>query len=126
MSLRFNSPKELQEFLDRRDRPGPAPESPKQQKFRNVLCEADGLKFRSKKERARYLELCALRDAGACWFLWQVPFRLPGGTKYVLDFLVFWADGHQTFEDSKGVRTPMYVMKKRQVEALYPIRIVEP
>jgi hypothetical protein len=63
--------------------------------------------------------------AGECWFLMQVPFRLPGKTKYLLDFLVFWKDGRQTFEDTKGKRTPMYIMKKKQVEALYPIRILE-
>ncbi len=93
-------------------------------KHRNVICEADGIKFRSKKERKRYLELCALRDAGECWFLRQVPFYLPGNTKYVLDFMIFWKD-RVTFEDTKGHRTAMFIMKKKQVEALYPIRIVE-
>ncbi len=94
-------------------------------KHRNVICEADGIKFRSKKERKRYLELCALRDAGECWFLRQVPFYLPGNTKYVLDFMIFWKDRRVTFEDTKGHRTAMFIMKKKQVEALYPIRIVE-
>ena len=94
-------------------------------KFNNVICEADNIKFRSKKERKRYLELKALQAAGECWFLIQVPFKLPGNTKYVLDFLVFWKDGHETFEDTKGKRTAMYIMKKKQVEALYPIRILE-
>ncbi|PKN21055.1 MAG: hypothetical protein CVU71_03740 [Deltaproteobacteria bacterium HGW-Deltaproteobacteria-6] len=98
----------------------------KPNKFHAVMCEADGIKFRSKKERRRYLELMALQNAGECWFLRQVPFYLPGNTKYVLDFLVFWKDGRQTFEDSKGKKTPMYIMKKKQVEALYPVRIVEP
>jgi hypothetical protein len=94
-------------------------------KFNNVICEADSIKFRSKKERKRYLELKALQAAGECWFLMQVPFRLPGNTKYLLDFLVFWKSGNITFEDTKGKRTPMYIMKKKQVEALYPIRILE-
>jgi len=97
----------------------------RQNKFHNVICEADNIKFRSKKERARYLELKALQSAGECWFLMQVPFRLLGNTKYLLDFLVFWKDGHQTFEDTKGKRTPMFIMKKKQVEALFPIKIIE-
>ena len=32
-------------------------------KYRNVLCEADGLKFKSKLERQRYLDLKALEHA---------------------------------------------------------------
>jgi hypothetical protein len=94
-------------------------------KFHSVICEADGIKFRSKRERKRYLELSALKNDGFCWFLRQIPFYLPGNTKYVLDFMVFWKSGGITFEDTKGHRTPMYIMKKKQVEALYPIRITE-
>lgn len=99
--------------------------NPKPSKFHAVICEADGIKFRSKKERARYLELTVLKQAGECWFLRQVPFYLPGNTKYVLDFMVFWKDGRQTFEDVKGHRTSMFKFKKRQVESLYPIKIIE-
>ena len=96
-------------------------------KFHAVICEADGIKFSSKKERRRYLELMALQHSGDVkYFLMQVPFRLPGNTKYLLDFLVFWADGIVTHEDVKGMKTAMFVMKKKQVEALYPVRIVEP
>ncbi len=97
----------------------------KASKFNSVICEADNIKFRSKKERARYLELKALQAAGECWFLRQVPFYLPGNTKYVLDFLIFWKNGTYTFEDTKGKRTPMFIMKKKQVEAIYPVKIIE-
>jgi hypothetical protein len=99
--------------------------NPKPSKFHAVICEADGIKFRSKKERARYLELTVLKQAGECWFLRQVPFYLPGNTKYVLDYMIFWKDGRQTFEDVKGHRTSMFKFKKRQVESLYPIKIIE-
>jgi hypothetical protein len=51
--------------------------------------------------------------------------HLTGGVKYVCDFLIFWADDTVTFEDVKGMRTPMYKLKKKQVEALYPIIITE-
>ena len=94
-------------------------------KFHNVICEADNIKFRSKKERKRYLELCVLRDLKECWFLMQTPFRLPGNTKYLLDFMVFWKDGKVTFEDTKGFRTDIFKLKKSQVESLYPIKITE-
>jgi len=95
-------------------------------KFKAVRCESDGFKFASKKERKRYLELKLLQKAGdVLFFQMQAPFHLPAGVKYVLDFQVYWTNGEITFEDVKGVRTPMYILKKKQVEALYPIKITE-
>ena len=55
----------------------------------------------------------------------QVPFRLAGGVRYVVDFVVFWANGDITFEDVKGYKTPMYITKKKMVEDMYPIQIKE-
>ena len=105
---------------------GPRP-APTPSKYHAVISEADGIKFRSKKEKKRYLELMILKKVGEVdYFLTQVPFRLPGNTKYLLDFMVFWNNGKITYEDVKGMRTPMFIMKKKQVEALYPIRIEEP
>jgi hypothetical protein len=43
----------------------------------------------------------------------------------VCDFQVFWQDGHVSFEDVKGVKTPLYIAKKKIVEELYPIQIQE-
>lgn len=86
----------------------------------------DGILFGSKAEAARYRELKALSASGAVrFFLRQVPFHLPGKTRYLLDFLVFWADGRQTFEDVKGVRTQLYELKRRQVLELYGVEITE-
>jgi hypothetical protein len=103
----------------------PIPPPARPNKFNAIQCSADGIKFSSKKERRRYLELMALKNAGECWFLRQVPFHLPGNVKYVLDFLIFWKDGRTTFEDVKGRRLPLYILKKKQVEELYPVRIIE-
>ena len=87
----------------------------------------DGITFDSKKEANRYKDLKQLQDWGeVLQFLRQIPFHLPGHTKYVCDFLVFWTDGHVSFEDVKGMRTETYKLKKRQVEELYsPITITE-
>ena len=93
----------------------------------------DGRVFASLKEFDRFVSLCMLREIGAVrFFLCQVPFHLPGGTKYVVDFVVFWNPGHQdkgaevvTFEDVKGHRTREYLTKKKIVEALYPVTITE-
>ena len=84
----------------------------------------DGLRFDSALESRRYADLKLLQQAGeVCFFLRQTPFDLPGGVKYRVDFTVFWADGRVTFEDVKGMRTPMFELKKKQVEALYPVAI---
>ena len=95
-------------------------------KFKAVRSESDGFKFASKKERKRYLELKMLRQAGeVLFFQMQSPFHLTGAVKYVCDFQVYWKNGDITFEDVKGVKTPMYILKKKQVEQLYPITITE-
>lgn len=95
-------------------------------KFRAVPTETDGIKFASKKEAKRYRELKALMLSGEIlFFLRQVPFHLVGNVTYRCDFMIFWANGTVTIEDVKGMKTPMYILKKKQVEALYPIKIVE-
>jgi hypothetical protein len=95
-------------------------------KFNAKPTTVDGMRFDSKAE-ARYYELLkTLQLAGeVVFFLRQVPFHLPGGVKYVCDFLVFLSDGTAEFIDVKGVRTQTYAIKKKQVEALYPIEIKE-
>lgn len=95
-------------------------------KFNAKRCEYSGIKFASKKELKRHQELELLQKYGeVIFFLRQVPFHLSGGVKYVCDYLVFWASGDVTIEDVKGMRTPMYKLKKKQVQALYPITITE-
>lgn len=86
----------------------------------------NGLKFPSKKEAKRYDELVLLQKAGeVVFFLRQTSFDFPGGVKYRCDFQIFWADGTITFEDVKGKRTDEFIRNKKQVEALYPIEIIE-
>lgn len=52
-----------------------------------------------------------------------MPLRLPGGTKYVVDFVVFYDDGTIKFVDTKGVETDTFKIKKREIEAIYPFEI---
>lgn len=86
----------------------------------------DGIRFDSKKEAARYETLKLLQTAGeVVFFLRQTRFHLPGNVSYSCDFLVFWADGHVSVEDVKGMRTEAYKRAKKQVEAAYPIEIEE-
>lgn len=95
-------------------------------KFNAVKTVRDGIKFHSKKEAKRYDELVLLKASGeVLFFLRQVPFHLPGNVKYLCDFMVFWADDTVSFEDVKGMKTATYIMKKKMVEALHPIKITE-
>lgn len=93
-------------------------------KFGATHCQADDIKFSSKRERAYYQKLKLLQQTGeVLFFLMQVPIRLPGKTKYVCDFQIFYLDGTVAFVDVKGMETETFKLKKRQVEALYPIEI---
>jgi len=95
-------------------------------KFRAIPTELDGIKFASRKEAKRYRELRLLEKSGELlFFLRQVPFHLPANVKYVCDFLCFWKDETVTVEDVKGIKTPLYILKKKQVEATYPVSITE-
>lgn len=98
---------------------------PIRHKFGAVRTETDGIKFSSKKE-ARYYDKLKLRKAAGeiVQFLRQVPFHLPGGVRYVVDFQEFHADGTVHFVDVKGMATESFKAKRRMVEELYaPIKI---
>jgi hypothetical protein len=99
----------------------------------------DGITFHSKREAARYQELRLLVLAGQIRELQLQP-EYPivvtsrgGRTEQVAvwrgDFRYRdYRDGHQgllTIEDCKGVRTPVYRLKKKLVEAIYGITITE-
>ena len=97
-------------------------------KYHAERTEADGVWFDSKREATRYRTLKLLQLAGKVrWFCLQPRFILPAGVEYRADFIVAWADGRVTVEDVKsaGTRTKTYRLKKRQVEALYRVKIEE-
>lgn len=93
-------------------------------KFNAKQVEYDGIKFDSILEGDFYLNLKLQRQAGiVLFFLMQVPIHLPGGTKLVVDFQVFYADGTCRFIDTKGIETSDFLIKKREVEHCYPFEI---
>lgn len=93
-------------------------------KYKAQKCEEDGIKFPSKLERDYYLKLKALQKCGEiAFFLRQVRFDLPGGVKYLADYLIVNTHGSIEFVDCKGMDTPMSTLKMKQVEALYPVKI---
>lgn len=102
------------------------PRRPGTPKYGNKKVTIDGYTFDSKKEANYYLQLLVRQRADeVSMFLRQVPIDLPGGVKYVIDFVVFRTDGTVEWVDVKGMKTAMYQLKKKQVEALYPIEIIE-
>lgn len=98
-------------------------------KYRNVKCVYDGLKFDSKKEAQRYAELKVLEKCGAIQNLkTQVKFCIVPKTEknrrarfYIADF-VYTENGAQTIEDVKSPitrRNPVYSLKKALVLVNY-------
>lgn len=97
-----------------------------QTKYRASPTEIDGVRFASKREARYYESLKLAKISGELtFFLRQTPFHLPGGVKYVCDFVEFWKNGDVRFVDCKGFKTDMYKVKKKLVEATYPIEILE-
>lgn len=64
-----------------------------------------------------------IKTGEVLFYLRQVPLRLPGGTKYIADFLVFYVNDDVKFIDVKGVETDTFKIKKREIEAIYPFEI---
>jgi hypothetical protein len=97
---------------------------PLRHKFNAKRTSVDNISFSSKKESLWYQKIKHRQDVGeVLFFLTQVPFRLPGNTKYLLDFMVFCADGTVQLIEVKGMKTPMGNLKVKQVEDLYGVMI---
>ncbi len=100
-------------------------------KYHNKKQLIDGQVFDSKKEAGRYAQLLLLEKANKISDLQtQVPFILieksqhGRAIKYIADF-VYFENGKQIVEDVKGVRTPIYKLKKRLIAEKYNIIIKE-
>lgn len=98
-------------------------------KYRNIPTEVEGIRFSSKREAKRYWELRLLEKAGKIKDLrLQVPVYIDifgvHVCKYIADF-VYHENGKQIYEDSKGVRTKEYKLKKKLVWACHGIAIQE-
>ncbi len=120
-------------------------------KYHSKKVTIDGMTFDSKKEGRRYKELALLEKAGQIENLrCQVKFellpsyienyprysektgkRLKDGTRtiekgvnYIADF-VYIENGQQVVEDTKGMRTTEYVIKRKLMLWVHGIRIKE-
>lgn len=105
-------------------------------KYHNTKVKINGEIFDSKKEAARWQELLLLQRAGKISHLnRQVTYTLipsqyidgkcvERSVKYVADF-VYHQDGQLVVEDTKGMKTPEYVLKRKLMLSVYGIRIKE-
>lgn len=95
-------------------------------KFNNIRTEIDKIKFSSKREARFYEELKLKKLAGeVAFFLMQVPLHFASGIRYVVDFLVFNADGTIRWIEVKGYPTPVWKMKMRMMAQEYPLIDIE-
>ena len=122
-------------------------------KYNNKKVMVDGIKFDSKKEAKRYQELKMLEQAGhitdlkrqAKYVLIPAQYEPSGEicTKgkekgkpkkgkllerecaYYADFVYSTKGGELVVEDTKGMRTPDYIIKRKLMLYVHGIRIVE-
>jgi hypothetical protein len=102
-----------------------------QHKYRAVKTEVDGITFDSKREARRYEELKLLVKANEIRGLelqpeYEVKVEGKKICVYRADFR-YWdeREGRMIVEDVKGVKTPVYRLKKKLVEAIYRVQIKE-
>lgn len=100
-------------------------------KYKAKPVEVDGIWFASTAEAKRYRELKLSERAGTITDLELQP-RFPivvsgiAVGEYRADFAYRAVPAaERVIEDVKGMRTPVYRLKKRLVEALYGIKIIE-
>ncbi len=105
-------------------------------KYGNRKVIRDGIEFDSIKECQRYCELKLMQRAGVISDLqMQVPFeliptqRIDGkvverAVNYIADF-VYKQDGQTVVEDTKGYKTPEYIIKRKLMLYIHNIRIKE-
>lgn len=114
----------------------------KRRKYGNAPASANGIRFDSVKEAARYQELMILQKAGRIRNLrLQVGFTITEGWTdpetgervrpqvYKADFVyeerTNGGEWENVVEDAKGYRTQTYINKKKLVESKYGVRIRE-
>ena len=105
---------------------------PKRHKYGAVAAELDGHKFPSKAEMRKYAELKLLergKEIANLEIHPAFPLVVKGTScgSYVADFAyVDLRTGGKVVIDVKGVRTPVYKLKRKLFEALYaPLTITE-
>ena len=106
----------------------------KRNKYNSLPTVIDSIRFHSKKESARYVQLKLDEKAGKIKDLQlQVPFELipklmingknERAIKYVADFTYYDPDGNYIVEDVKGMITDIFKIKYRLLKLIHNIDI---
>ena len=94
-------------------------------KYRAIKTEVDGIWFASKKEARSYQQFLLLEQAGEITHLelqpiYEINYKGEKICKYQADFRYFDQKKRmRVVEDVKGMKTPVYRLKKKLVEAFY-------
>ena len=101
-------------------------------KYGNTKIRVDGRLLDSKAEAARWQELQLLERAGEITELErQVEYELipkqkgERAAKYIADFRYIDHDGKTVVEDTKGVKTPVWIIKRKLMLRVHGIRVRE-
>ena len=100
-------------------------------KYRNRVTNLDGIRFASEAEARRYSYLkIRLRIGEISDLELQPKFPIAVNDKRICNYIADFrykenATGKVVVEDVKGVKTPLYKLKKKLVEALYGVSIIE-
>lgn len=108
-------------------------------KYHAKKTAVDGITFDSRKEANRWTELRLMEKAGMIKNLERqkryelTPTQrdpetgkvIERASYYVADFVYEDEDGNTVIEDSKGMRTDVYILKRKIMLARYGIRIKE-
>lgn len=108
----------------------------KESKYHNKKCIYKGMKFDSKKEMYYYIKLEALQSNGIIKdlkrqveFVLLETFKLEDKTyrktSYIADFTYIDDKGKYHVVDTKGVKTDVYLLKKKLMAWKYGIEIEE-
>ena len=130
------SNEEYQQMFGRKKAREPDKE-PRRSKYGNKKCEWMGFEFDSKRERDRFIILDSEQRAGNIRSLQrQVKFQLipqqfingklvERECTYTADFVYRDPMGNMIVEDSKGLRTKEYIIKRKMMLWLYGIEVME-
>lgn len=105
-------------------------------KYNAKKTSVDGLVFDSRREAKRYIELREMESGGEISDLQRQvrielvpPFDRNGrhfrGIYYVVDFVYTGSDGNVVWEDVKGMKTSVYLIKRKLIAYRYGMTIKE-
>ena len=94
---------------------------PKKSKYGNTITTVDGIRFDSKAEANRYIELKHLKAAGEIeGFARQPSFMISREVRYMPDFIVWDKTCLHWVEDVKGHETEAFKIKAKLFREMYP------